>query len=65
MLQLDKLGLDMALFALRREPPGPVPNEAVQLLEKTAYLQRMPLPRKLAYHVAVFVRHPFGMYWPF
>ncbi len=59
VLQLDKLGLDMALFALRREPPGPVPNEAVQLLEKTAYLQRVPLPRKLAHHVAVFARHPF------
>ncbi len=59
VLQLDKLGVNMALFALRRDPPGPVPNEAVQLLEKTHYLQLVPFIRKVMHHAAMLIRHPF------
>ena len=57
-LQLEKFGVHLVPIALKRNTPGPLPNEAIGILEKTQVIRQMGYGRKLSRHLLSLISHP-------
>lgn len=58
-LQLAQLNIPVVPFARRWTPPGPIPNEAMSLLEHTQIISEKSIFHKLGAHFSRLVNSPF------
>ncbi len=56
--QMESMGAQVALFSLQGPSGGPLPNEALVLIEKTTYLHELSFPRKAIIHLSRLLRRP-------
>ncbi len=59
LLQLRKLGVQVFAFSLKKELPGPIPNEAMPLLESTEILRKKNIFYRIGIYIAYLILHPF------
>lgn len=60
-LYLERAGVHMVALSIYKENPGPLPNEAIAVLEKTRFVKNENLFKKAVALLIVSVTHPLRM----